>query len=95
MGHSHPNIVKAVQDQAAKHAYFSLWRTNSKQPTAYAKALTDHLPSNLNTVYYVSSGTEATEGAAKTCQTLREEQKSYPSKFLPRLNGRSAFCYGR
>jgi acetylornithine/N-succinyldiaminopimelate aminotransferase len=33
--------------------------------TAYAKLLTDNLPSSLNAVYFTASGTEATEGAMK------------------------------
>ncbi len=33
--------------------------------TAYAKALTDNLPASLNSVFFTSSGTEATEGAMK------------------------------
>ena len=66
MGHSHPKIVEAVQDQAAKHMHVLVYgELIQNSQTAYAKALTDHLPSKLNTVYYVSSGTEATEGALK------------------------------
>jgi acetylornithine/succinyldiaminopimelate/putrescine aminotransferase len=36
----------------------------------YAKLLTDHLPSSLNSVYFTNSGAEATEGAMKLAKRI-------------------------
>ena len=66
VGHSHPRIVKAVQDQAAKYMHLMVYGEFVETPqTAFAKALTEILPPSLNSVYFTNSGTEATEGAMK------------------------------
>ncbi len=66
IGHSHPDVVAAVQQQAANYMHLIVYGEFIEAPqTAYAKLLTDHLPSTLNSVYFTNSGTEATEGAMK------------------------------
>jgi acetylornithine/succinyldiaminopimelate/putrescine aminotransferase len=66
VGHSHPRIVKAVQEQAAKYMHLMVYGEFVEAPqTAFAKALTDILPASLNSVYFTNSGAEATEGAMK------------------------------
>jgi acetylornithine/N-succinyldiaminopimelate aminotransferase len=66
LGHSHPRIVKAVQDQAAKYMHLMVYGEFVEAPqTAFAKALTDILPASLNSVYFTNSDAEATEGAMK------------------------------
>ena len=66
VGHSHPRIVRAVQDQAAKYMHLMVYGEFVETPqVAFAKALTEILPPSLNSVYFTNSGTEATEGAMK------------------------------
>ncbi|MCE3282277.1 MAG: aspartate aminotransferase family protein, partial [Chitinophagaceae bacterium] len=66
IGHSHPRVVKAVQDQAAEYMHLIVYGEFVEQPqVAYAKLLTDHLPGSLNCVYFTNSGAEAVEGAMK------------------------------
>ena len=66
IGHSHPRVVHAVQEQAAKYMHLMVYGEFVESPqTAFAKALSDILPSSLNSVYFTNSGTEATEGAMK------------------------------
>ncbi len=66
LGHSHPRIVKAVQDQAAKYMHLMVYGEFVASPqTAFAKALTDILPASLDSVYFTNSGAEAVEGAMK------------------------------
>jgi acetylornithine/N-succinyldiaminopimelate aminotransferase len=66
VGHCHPKVVEAVQNQAAKFMHTMVYGEFVLNPqTALATFLTDLLPQSLNSVYFVNSGTEATEGAMK------------------------------
>ncbi len=66
VGHCHPKVVAAIQQQAAKFLHIMVYGelVESRQ-VAYAKALTEKLPAILNSVFYTASGSEATEGAMK------------------------------
>ncbi len=66
VGHCHPNVVKAIQQQAETYMHLMVYGEYVQSPQIQlAKALTDLLPENLNSVFYTNSGTEATEGALK------------------------------
>lgn len=66
IGHSHPKVIEAVQEQVEKYMHLIVYGEFIESPqTEYAALLTKHLPSTLNCVYYTNSGTEATEGALK------------------------------
>ena len=66
LGHSHPKIVAAVQEQAAKYMHLMVYGEFVEQPQVLlAEKLCSLLPENLNSVYFTNSGTEATEGALK------------------------------
>ncbi len=71
IGHSHPKVVKAVQDQAAEYMHLIVYGEFIESPqTSYAKLLTDHLPPALHCVYFTNSGAEATEGAMKLAKRV-------------------------
>jgi len=66
LGHCYPKVVKAVQDQAEKYLHTMVYGEYLLAPQVeLAKLLTDQLPNSLNSVYFVNSGAEATEGAMK------------------------------
>jgi len=66
LGHNHPAVVKAVQTQAGKYMHTLVYGEFVLAPQAeLAALLTDQLPRGLDNVYFVNSGTEATEGAMK------------------------------
>jgi acetylornithine/N-succinyldiaminopimelate aminotransferase len=66
VGHCHPAVVAAVQEQAASYMHIMVYGEFVQSPQVnFAKALADVLPSNLNCTYFVNSGTEAVEGAMK------------------------------
>lgn len=76
IGHSHPAVVKAVQEQAAEYMHLIVYGEFIESPqTTYAKLLTDHLPSSLNCVYFTNSGAEATEGAMKLAKRVTRRSK--------------------
>jgi acetylornithine/succinyldiaminopimelate/putrescine aminotransferase len=66
IGHRHPAVVEAIKKQVDDYLHIMVYGELVENPQVnYAKKLTDHLPQNLNAVFYTASGTEATEGAMK------------------------------
>ena len=66
LGHNQKEIVKAIQEQAAQYIHPMVYGEFVLSPQVkYAKLLADHLPSQLNCTYFMSSGSEALEGAMK------------------------------
>jgi len=71
VGHCHPNVVKAIQEQAEKYMHLMVYGEYIQSPQIQlAKTLTDLLPKTLNSVFYTNSGTEATEGALKLAKRV-------------------------
>lgn len=76
IGHSNLKVVEAVQQQSAAYMHLIVYGEFIETPqVAYAKLLTDHLPSTLNSVYFTNSGTEATEGAMKLAKRVTGRSK--------------------
>jgi acetylornithine/succinyldiaminopimelate/putrescine aminotransferase len=70
-GHSHPRIVQAVKNQVEKYMHVMVYgEFHQEAPKKLASLLTKHLPSQLNTCYFVNSGTEANEAALKLAKRL-------------------------
>jgi len=66
LGHNHPAVVTAVQEQAGKYMHTLVYGEFVLAPQAELAALiTAQLPAELDNVYFVNSGAEATEGAMK------------------------------
>jgi acetylornithine/succinyldiaminopimelate/putrescine aminotransferase len=66
IGHANKKVIEAIWRQAENFMHVMVNGELILSPqTAYAKALTDHFPSSLNSVFFTASGTEATEGAMK------------------------------
>lgn len=76
IGHSHPDVIKAVKDQVDNYMHLIVYGEFIETPqVAYAKMLTDHLPASLNSVYFTNSGAEATEGAMKLAKRVTGRSK--------------------
>ena len=66
VGHRHPKVVRAIKDQADKFLHVTVYGEYIQSPQVlFATTLCSILPPALNSVYFVNSGTEATEGAMK------------------------------
>jgi acetylornithine/N-succinyldiaminopimelate aminotransferase len=71
VGHRHPKVIEAIKQQLDAYLHIMVYGELVQSPQVkYAKLLTDHLPSSLNSVYFTSSGTEATEGAMKLAKRV-------------------------
>lgn len=66
VGHSNPKVVEAVQRQAADYMHLMVYGEIVQSPQVrYAKLLAEHLPAPIDSIYFLSSGAEAIEGALK------------------------------
>ncbi len=66
LGHRHPRVVKAVKDQVDKYMHTLVYGEFVLSPQVQlATLLAENLPAPLDCVYFVNSGSEATEGAMK------------------------------
>lgn len=64
-GHSHPVIVKAIQDQAAKIIHAQVNCYFHPPLIRLSQALNEVTPPHLDTFFFSNSGAEAVEGAVK------------------------------
>jgi taurine---2-oxoglutarate transaminase len=65
IGHQHPKVVAAIQEQAAKLCTVAPQHANDKRSEA-ARLITDHAPGDtLNHVFFTNSGAEAIENAVR------------------------------
>ncbi len=84
LGHRHPAVMEAIRKQLDKHLHLMVYGEFIQQSqTDYAVAISKHLPSPLETVYFVNSGSEAVEGALKLAKrfTGRFEIVSYHNAY--------------
>ncbi|MEV8468065.1 aspartate aminotransferase family protein [Fluviibacterium sp. DFM31] len=65
LGHSNPAVIAAVQAQVEKIAFAHTGFMTSQPAEALADLLIEHAPGDLDRVYFVSGGSEATEAAIK------------------------------
>lgn len=72
VGHCHPKVVDAMQRQAAK------MNTNTRylyeNLTDYASELLKHFPEKLNKVFFVNSGSAATDAALRMARTHTQKK---------------------
>lgn len=64
-GHSHPAVVKAIQDQAAKMIHAQINCYFHPPLVRLSHALAEITPPHLDTFFFSNSGAEAIEGAVK------------------------------
>ena len=71
LGHQNQRVNDAIKNQLDKYSHVMVYGEYAQQPSVdFCKLLVQHLPENLNQVYLVNSGTEATEGALKLARRI-------------------------
>ena len=66
VGHSNPAVIEAVQRQVADYMHIMVYGEMVERPQVeFAHRLAEALPKPLSSVYFLSSGAEAVEGALK------------------------------
>lgn len=84
VGHRHPKVLEAINQQLQKYLHIMVYGELVENPqVSYAHALTKLLPSSLNSVFFTSGGSEATEGAMKLAKrfTGRSEIISFKNSY--------------
>ena len=86
-GHSHPRVVRAISDQAARLLFYSNVVSLPVRVRA-AQAVVRHAPAPLTKIFFVNSGTEANENAMRLARrsTGRTDVVSFQGGF----HGRTA-----
>jgi acetylornithine/N-succinyldiaminopimelate aminotransferase len=87
-GHSHPRVVQAVSEQAAKFIFYSNLVYNDTRARA-AKKIVECAPEVFTKVFFVNSGTEANENAIKIARKITGKLKviSFEGSFHGRTPG--------
>lgn len=71
VGHANREIIDAIKDQVEKYSHLMVYGEMIQAPQVlHARLLTSILPDNLNSVYYVNSGSEANEAALKLAKRV-------------------------
>ncbi|MFA4864090.1 MAG: aspartate aminotransferase family protein [Bacteroidales bacterium] len=66
LGHQHPEIIRAVKDQVDRHMHLMVYGELIQSPQVQlAEALAGVLPPQLHSTFFITSGSEAIEGAMK------------------------------
>jgi acetylornithine/succinyldiaminopimelate/putrescine aminotransferase len=66
LGHRHPAVLDAVKNQAEKYMHLMVYGEVIQSPQVkLGEAISKTLPSSLDNIYLVNSGSEAVEGALK------------------------------
>lgn len=84
IGHRHPRVLEAIKKQLDDYMHIMVYGEFIQSPQVqYAKLLTEHLPSTLNSVYFTNSGAEAVEGAMKLSKrvTGRSEVVAFKNSY--------------
>ncbi|WP_435262460.1 aspartate aminotransferase family protein [Tenacibaculum sp. nBUS_03] len=95
LGHNHPKVNKAIQHQLTQYTHVMVYGEFIQKPQLdLCIALTNTLPENLNSVYLVNSGTEATEGALKLAKkfTGRSEIIAAKNAYHGNTQGAMSVC---
>jgi len=76
VGHRHPTVVKAIQNQVNKYLHVMPYGEFIQAPQVeLARKLASLLPERLDTSYFVNSGTEAIEGSLKLAKRYTGRRK--------------------
>jgi taurine--2-oxoglutarate transaminase len=74
IGHSHPRVVKAIQDQAATLAYANPFMATEPRARLGVK-LAEIAPGDIDTFFFTNGGAEATENAIRVARVVTGRHK--------------------
>ena len=90
LGHSHPIVVNAIKEQAARYLHVMVYGEYAQEkPVALCQLLAEATPAPLEVTYLVNSGAEAIDGALKLAKryTGREEIISMKNSYHGNTHG--------
>ncbi|MBD0400307.1 aspartate aminotransferase family protein [Flammeovirga sp. EKP202] len=90
LGHGHPKLIEAIKEQVDKYLFVMVYGEMVQKPQIeLTKSLLSVLPDQLNSTYFVNSGTEANEAALKLAKryTGRTELVSFNRSYHGNTHG--------
>jgi len=76
IGHCHPAVVKAIQEQSEKYLHVMVYGEYAQDPAVeLTRLIAANLPDPLEQTYLVNSGTEAIDGAMKLARRVTSRSK--------------------
>lgn len=76
LGHSHPRIIEAIKVQSEKYLHTMVYGEFIQEPqNKLADELANSLPKELDSFYFLNSGTEAIEAALKLAKRVSGKSK--------------------
>ena len=88
LGHGHPKLIKAIQEQAEQLQYVStFYQYTHPQAATAAARLADLLPTNVNHIAFTSGGSEANEMALMLTRLHWSRVKPGKFKIISRYDG--------
>ncbi|RXG28887.1 aspartate aminotransferase family protein [Leeuwenhoekiella palythoae] len=76
IGHCHPSVVKAIQEQSEKYLHVMVYGEYAQDPAVeLTRLIAANLPDPLEQTYLVNSGTEAIDGAMKLARRVTGRSK--------------------
>lgn len=97
VGHANPAVVDAVCRQARDYMHVMVYGELVETPQVeYARLLAEHLPGQIDSVYFLNSGAEAVEGALKLAKraTGRSEMISMRNAYHGSTHGAMSMMGG-
>jgi acetylornithine/N-succinyldiaminopimelate aminotransferase len=89
-GHRHPRVVEAIKGQVDSYLHLMVYGEIIQSPQVnYARKITSLLPGNLESCFFVNSGSEAVEGALKLAKryTRRSRILSFRNSYHGSTHG--------
>lgn len=90
VGHRHPKVIEAIEEQLKHYLHLMVYGEYIQSPQVkLAGKLASVLPKNLDSVFFVNSGSEAIEGALKLAKRItgRSEILAYKNAYHGSTHG--------
>jgi acetylornithine/N-succinyldiaminopimelate aminotransferase len=76
IGHCHADVIAATTKQLQAYSHTMVYGEMVQSPQVqFAKLIADHLPAQLQSIFFTNSGAEATEGAMKLAKRYTNRTK--------------------
>ena len=95
LGHCHPKITEAIQDQAAELDYATAFNFSHEKAFDLANVIAEQFPETLDHVFFTNSGSEAVDTALKMALAYhRINGEGTRTRLIGRVNGYHGVGFG-
>lgn len=95
LGHCHPKITEAIQNQASEMDYSTAFNFGHEKAFELANVIADQFPGDLNHVFFTNSGSEAVDTALKMALAFhRINGEGSRTRLIGRVNGYHGVGFG-